>query len=228
MTRYLLLVSAILLTACEPLVAPTESPEQVQEIQAEKISEGETEATIAQEQAELSVIERLLPSGFIEIGQRDAPLVLMMFTEHHCRYCRNFHSEHFPKLHKEFIEPGKLRLQIGILPLKKYEDSAFAGKALLCAATQGKAIPMHDFLLEVGVSDRTLLMKHAEALELDVELYTACLESEDTQSTLDRQQSVARTLNVTLVPTFFLDGEKSVGLPYYADLRGMIEEHITE
>lgn len=228
MQRYLLLIPALVLTACEPLVAPEEKREPTAPpIQAEELSEGEAEASMEQELAEMTVVERLLPSGFIEIGDRDAPLVLMMFTEHHCRYCRDFHHEQFPKLHKEYIEPGRLRLQIGILPLKKYEDSTFSGKALLCAATQGKAMPMHDFLLEVGTSDRTLFMKHAEALELDTELYTACLESPDTEKTLERQRSMARTLNVTLVPTFFLDGEKSVGLPYYADLRGMIEEKLT-
>lgn len=219
-------MAALLLVNCTPMVQK-EQPELPPQIsQAEEI--GETEAVIEEGQAKISVVERLLPSGFLEIGSRDAPLVLMMYTEHHCRYCKDFQSDHFPKLHRDFIAPGVLRLQIGILPLKKYSDSELAAKSMLCAATQGKGMPMHEFLLEVGISNQELLYKHVEAIELDAELFSQCLESPDTDKTIERQKSLARSLNVSLVPTFFLDGEKSVGLPYYADLKGMIENKINQ
>ena len=227
--RFLLLCSLVL-TACAPLV-PMETEETSPfppETQAEEIGEGEQAAQAEQKSAEITIVERLLPSGFIEIGDREAPLVLLMFTEHHCRYCKDFYRDHFPKLHRDFIEQGKLKLQIGILPLKKYIDSEAAAKGLLCAATQSKAMPMHELLFELGARDRDVLQTHAQNLELDTELFTQCLDSPDTQKTIDRQKSIARSLDVTLVPTFFLNGEKSVGLPYYADLRGMIEAQLTE
>lgn len=174
----------------------------------------------------LQIVERLLPSGIIEIGSREAPVVLLMFTEHHCRYCKDFYAEHFPKLHRDFIATGDVRLQISILPLRKYTQSEDAALGLLCAATQGKGIPMHELLFTLGASSRDTLLSEANTLELDTNLFTQCLDSPDTQKTLERQKSFARSLDVTLVPTFFLNGEKSVGLPYYADLRGMIENKL--
>lgn len=216
----------VFLAGCVPLVPPepTEPIPFDQQEQAEEIGEVPAEAEVVAEETPL--VERLLPSGFIEIGDREAPLVLLMFTEHHCRYCKDFSIDHFSKLHRDFIEQGKLRLQISILPLQKYPDSTAAATGLLCAATQGKGMPMHELLFELGARDREVLLSEARTLELDEALFTQCLDSPDTLKTVERQKSIARSLDVTLVPTFFLNGEKSVGLPYYADLRGMIEEQL--
>lgn len=221
------LLGFVLLSGCAPLLPPTpeELPQQLQEEQAEDI--GEQEAVTEEEGTEITLVERLLPSGFIEIGDREAPVVLLMFTEHHCRYCKDFYNQHFPILHRDFIDQGNVRLQIAILPLKKYPDSERAATGLLCAAVQGKGMPMHKLLFELGARDTDVLMSEAVTLELDTELFAQCLESPDTKATIERQKSIARSLDVTLVPTFFLNGEKSVGLPYYPDLRGMIEKQLT-
>lgn len=214
--KYLVLL--LLLTACLPAEAPQEAPAQQ--------DQGEALEHDLPEDEEIQIVERLLPSGLIEIGDRDAPVVLLMFTEHHCRYCKDFYHEHFPLLIEDFINQGKLKLQIGILPLRKYVHSQNAALGLLCSATQGKGIPMHELLFALGAKDRETLLSEAATLELDKELFVQCLESPDTLKTVERQKSLARSLDVTLVPTFFLNGEKSVGLPQYADLRGMIETTI--
>lgn len=203
-----------------PVEAPQEAP--AQEDQVEAVGEQQLQ------DENLQIVERLLPSGLIEIGDRDAPVVLLMFTEHHCRYCKDFYHEHFPLLIEDFVTPGKLKLQIGILPLRKYIHSQNAAFGLLCGATQGKGIPMHELLFALGAKDRETLLSEAASLELDTDLFTQCLDSPDTEKTIERQKSLARSLDVTLVPTFFLNGEKSVGLPRYADLRGMIEEVIRD
>ncbi len=218
MKRFVLLIALLSLSACVPTKVEQEIPSQ--EEQSEAI---DTETT---EDEKLTIVERLLPSGIIEIGDRDAPVVLLMFTEHHCRYCKDFYREHFPRLHEDFIDQGKLQLQIGILPLRKYTHSERAALGLLCAATQGKGIPMHELLFTLGAKDRATLMNEAATLDLDLNLFTQCLDSPDTQKTIERQKSLARSLDVTLVPTFFLNGRKAVGLPQYADLRGEIEESL--
>lgn len=214
---FLITMLILALSACVP-----EEPQSVltQQEQAEAVGLKQAGDT------ELTIVERLLPSGLIEIGDRDAQVVLLIFTEHHCRYCKDFYREHFPLLHEDFIELGKLRLQIGILPLKKYIHSADAAAGLLCAAQQGKGIPMHELLFQLGASKRETLLSEAATLELDLVIFEQCLDDPKTEATLESQKSLARSLDVTLVPTFFLNGEKSVGLPYYEDLRGMIEEKL--
>lgn len=215
--KYSLLLLLILLLGCTPIEELSEVP---QKQQGEVLELEETEDT------DLVIVERLLPSGFIEIGDRDAPVTLILFTEHHCRYCKEFFREQFPLLHEDFIAQGDLKLQISILPLKKYIHSENAALGLLCASTQGKGIPMHELLFTLGAKDEETLLKEASTLSLDLTLFKQCLVSPDTKRTVERQKSLARSFGVDLVPTFFLNGEKSVGLPYYADLRGMIEEEL--
>lgn len=223
MRHYVFLLSLlILLTACVPLEAPQKAPAQQDQVEALDSD------LLESEDGQLQIVERLLPSGLIEIGDRDAPVVLLIFTEHHCRYCKDFYHEHFPLLIEDFVTQGKLKLQISILPLRKYIHSQNATLGLLCASTQGKGIPMHKLLFTLGAKDRQTLLSEAATLELDQELFVQCLESPDTLKTVERQKSLARTLDVTLVPTFFLNGEKSVGLMEYADLRGMINAAQTE
>jgi protein-disulfide isomerase len=213
---------SILCIGCVPAQPQQEIVEP--ETQAEEI--GEEPASEIEQTKEFTIVERLLPTGLIEIGDREAPVVLMMFTEHHCRYCKDFYAEHFPLLHRDFVEQGKVRLQIGILPLRKYIHSENAAISLLCAATQGKGIPMHELLFKIGANDREAQLNLAATLELNTVIYSQCLDSPDTLHTIERQKSLARSFDVTLVPTFFLNGVKTVGLPYYADLRGMIEEKL--
>lgn len=216
-------IAALIFTGCT-IEAPTENTEITQEQHAEPINE--TGSDVVKANKDQKIVERLLPTGFVEIGDRDAPIVLMMFTEHHCRYCKDFFMDDFSKLYKDFINQGTVRLQIGILPLRKYVDSENAAITLLCAAVQEKGIPMHKLLFELGAKGEELQMRLAQTLELDTELFSQCLRSPDTARTLERKKSFARSLDVTLVPTFFLNGEKSVGLPTYADLRSMIEEKL--
>lgn len=219
MKRSISILILVLVSACAPTEqVPKETPPQVEQ--------GDVFEKDALAVETPTITERLLPSGFIEIGDRNAPVTLLVFTEHYCRYCKEFYFEQFPKLYEEFITPGKVKLHIGILPLRKYEFSENALRTLLCAATQEKGIPMHELLFTLGAKDRETMLSEAVTVGLDTTVFSECIDSPDTLRTIERQKSFARSLDVTLVPTFFINGEKSVGLPQYADLRGMIEEKL--
>lgn len=203
--KHILFLTVLVLVSCAPM-------EQVVEPTSEKGSQ--------------EVGERLLPSGLLEIGSPDAKTVLMLFTEHHCKYCKQFHKEQYPRLYEEFIETGDIKLQIGILPLKKYTDARRAAVGMLCSAAQGKGVAMHEMLFALGAGSEDVLISEAVTLELNVEEFTTCIRSSEADQLLTKQTEIAESLGVTLVPTFFLNGEKSVGLPYYADLRGMMRENL--
>ena len=168
--------------------------------------------------------EQVRTAGIIEIGSDNAPLTLLLFTEHHCRYCKDFMDEHFPQLQTLYIDPGFLKLQIAVLPLKKYLGSHAAATILLCAAHQGKGLPMHQLLHTRKHSFEHEAALYAVELELDEEAFEQCLASEEAATHIEEQASLAESLDVSLVPTLFLDGEKKVGLPYWPDMKGWIEQ----
>jgi len=212
-----------------PQPPPQNQPESLPLTPSEERSEEAEETDIMELMSGTGALaERLLVTGVIDIGKREAPVTLLLFTEHHARYAREFQQDHFPRLLKDFIEPGLVRFQVVILPLKKYPQSEAASAGLLCAAMQGKGMMMHATLSEFLDKERLDPHHYAEDLELDLEEFDTCMESEEIQLILKQQRAWAQSLGVTLVPTFFLNGVRNVGLPYYADLRGMIIEEIDQ
>jgi len=193
-----------------------------EQLQGEEIGEG---MPLTEELTETGALaERLLPTGMLEVGNPLSPLTLLVFTEHHCSYCRQFLFEVFPRLKTDFLEPGTLKLQIAMLPLQKYQKSAEASLGFICSAVQGKGLAMHDALFRNPNKSTEAILSYAVDLKLDTALLRDCMKSARTKTLLEGQQAWAQSLNVDVVPTFFLNGEKFIGLPYYPDLKGRITE----
>ncbi|MBI3618919.1 thioredoxin domain-containing protein [Candidatus Peregrinibacteria bacterium] len=190
---------------------------------------GDAEAASSSSAPSLSAVpERLLDSGMLEVGNADAPLVLLGFTHHSCGYCREFFQTVFPRLLSEEIATGKLREQIALLPIRKYPESDIQARGLFCAARQGKGLLMHQMLFERGATDDATLLLRARELHLNEKEFRACLDANATRLVTAEEASLPASLGVTEVPTFFLNGEKAIGLPTYADLRGRIEEALAK
>ncbi len=195
----------------------------------EEIEESGERAPTTEERTETgAIMERLLPNGVLELGNPDAPLTLLVFTEHHCSYCRQFLTELFPRLKTDFLDKGQLKLQIAMLTLEKYPASTDAARGFLCAAMQGKGYAMHSTLFANVNKARDAQRSYAEALGIDLKKFNECLLNPATDALLAVQKSWAQSLSVSVVPVFFLNGEKMVGLPYYPDLRGKIEAAMKE
>lgn len=218
----LFIVLPLLLAGCLPQNQP-EKPVTVPVETGAKLEGEETKTVVTPLNESEAVPERLLETGIVEIGRRDAPLVLLTFTNHSCRYCREFQAKIFPRLLKDFIEPGILRYQITVLPLKKYPQSKLALTALLCATAQGKGRAIHETLFSLSSIEEKLIDKATEQWTLDRDILRTCLHDPVVELGIAELEGIARSLDVTLVPTFFLNGEKFVGLPDYPDLRGRIE-----
>ncbi|NOS67834.1 MAG: thioredoxin domain-containing protein [Candidatus Peribacteraceae bacterium] len=234
-----LLAIAILVSACVPLpqtqtpkggssassvslassvssITPIELPVEIEEISSSSAASGTG-----------ALATRLTDDGFLLIG--DAPdHVLTVFTNYGCDYCREFSREMLPRVLEEFVVPGKLSVQIAIVPLKKYPNSALEASALLCAAAEGKGLLMHEELTETAVRDRKSLTAIAKKLALPAQTFAKCLDSKETKASLAGQQALITEQGVTLIPQFLLGTEKKTGLPSYADLRGWIREQLAE
>lgn len=172
----------------------------------------------------------------LEIGSVQAPLLLLVFSNYSCEYCRQCTEEFLPRLERELISQGKLRIQTLITPLNKYPNSALEASALHCATKQGKGKEMHAALTTATARTRPALLAIAKNLKADVPVFQSCLADAATKTALEEQQQIIQGLNVTLIPTFvlyekqpgqdqpYMQSKTITGLPQYPDLRGMIEE----
>ena len=232
-----LLTAGILLTSCVPLQNPNTgiTSSSASTAQSSSSSTFPIEFSTEIEKASSSsattgtgaLAERMAERGILEIGRPDAPHLLTVFTNYSCRYCAEFFRDMLPQLCGDFMNDGVLRVQIIIVPLKKYPNSSLEASALLCGTTFENGQEMHAALLEARVRDRTSILAWAKKLQLPVKDFTKCLDAKETKNLLAQQQAFITQQDVTLIPTFILDGEKHVGLPTFADLRGWIRVAIT-
>ncbi len=169
---------------------------------------------------------RFLQTGVLEIGEADANTTLTVFTEYHCAYCNEFHRDFVPRLQEDFVDNGALLIRFVPFEIKKYPNSADAIKGFICAGKMGKGLKMHTLLTERQNKHRSSAIAYAKELQIDEDTFSECLDSEEVQSLIDTQKAIADELDITLVPTFFLNSKKKIGLPYYPDMRGWIRQEL--
>lgn len=166
---------------------------------------------------------RYYESGVMEFGPVDAPNVLVVVTEYHCPYCKDFERDYMPALQTDILETGKVRIMVIPKHLKKYPNGADAIKGMICAGKQGKAREMHRILFERTNKHRSSVLEYAGELELNMQTFEACMNGDEAKARIDRLNETLSGLNITLVPTFFMNDHRQTGLPSYADLRGWIK-----
>lgn len=140
------------------------------------------------------------------MGNMDAPVTLVEFTDYQCPFCKRYNAEVKPQLLKEYVESGKLRYIMKEFPITRiHPRAAKAAEAALCAGDQGQHWELHDVLFAnqqtLGLED---LARHAQSLNLDMTQFANCLEGG--KYTLQVRQDVQQGVQarVTGTPTFFL------------------------
>lgn len=171
--------------------------------------------------------ERLLPSGMVEIGNANAPISLVVVTNYGCAYCKEFQSTLINHVITDYVRSDKVRISILPFALQKYTDSEKTAGTLLCAGQLSKGWPMHQVLFAEKMNSKPY-NDMLTILQMDRAQLEACAASDNIRATIAAQQSVAKSLGVSVVPSYFINGQRFTGLPEYADLRGQIEEVMTQ
>ncbi|UTW12192.1 DsbA family protein [Marinobacterium rhizophilum] len=117
-------------------------------------------------------------TGSPYLGQDDAPVVLIEFTDYQCPFCRRHFEQAHPRLIKEFVDTGKLKIVLKEFPLQKLHPLApRAAMAAQCAGDQQQYWSMHDLLFQnqtrMSMED---LESFATSLELDTARFLECME----------------------------------------------------
>jgi protein-disulfide isomerase len=124
---------------------------------------------------------------------------------------------------------GKVRLVIKNYPYKYRDYSHIAAEASLAAADQGKYWEMHDLLLKNSPKlDRDSLIKYAKELGLDMKTFTDSIDKMRHAALIERDKSLALSLDLYNTPTFFINGRKVVGDVPYGHLKKIIEEELKD
>ncbi len=123
--------------------------------------------------------------------------------------------------------PGKIRLVVKNYPYKYRDFSRIAAEASLAAGEQGKYWEMHDILLTRSPKlDRANLIVYAGELGLDVQKFTASLDSGRHAKDIDRDVQLAESLDLYNTPTLYINGLQIIGERPFEAYKKIIDEEL--
>jgi protein-disulfide isomerase len=150
--------------------------------------------------------------GSISIGEPDAPVVMVEYTDFQCPFCRRHNMETFPTLLEQYINAGIVRYVFKDFPLIDiHPQAAEAAEAARCANDQGAFLEMHDLLFErqeewSGRTPTEIFIGFADDLGLDGAVFEECLTGGRHSEAVDADLQEGIGFGVNATPTFFLNG----------------------
>ncbi len=140
------------------------------------------------------------------LGEAEATVTLVEFTDYQCPYCRRHSLMTKPRLVKDYVETGKLKYVLREFPIASIHPRATkAAEAALCAGDQGKYWDMSKAFF---ANQRKLapedLKAHAEGFGLDMASFSECLDGGKYAERLRKDFKDGATVGVRGTPTFFL------------------------
>ena len=137
-------------------------------------------------------------------GSADAPVVLIEYTDYQCPYCVRAQ----PTIAAVLERYGDSVVHVfKNLPLPMHAQAKLAAEAALCAGDQGKFWEMHDWLFsnKDNISHDTLAAQ-AEALSLDVPIFTTCVNDGTHRQQVDDDMKEANSFGIRGTPGFVING----------------------
>jgi protein-disulfide isomerase len=157
------------------------------------------------------------PAAKVDIKVGDAPVkgpasakvTVIEFSDFQCPFCGRVN----PTL-KEIEDQykGKIKIAFRNLPLPFHDKAHLAAEAALAANEQGKFWAMHDKLFaNQQALDRPALEKYAQEIGLNMNKFTAALDSGKFKDKVDSDAKEGAAVGATGTPTFFINGTRLVG-----------------
>ncbi len=140
------------------------------------------------------------------LGDYDAQVTLVGFSDYQCPYCRRHATTVLPALIKKYVDTGKVKIVMREFPIENIHARALgASQAALCAHEQGKYWEMHDLIFsdqkQIEVQN---LKSHAQALGLDSGRFNACLDRNKYAAKIKAHQAEGRKFGISGTPSFVL------------------------
>lgn len=141
------------------------------------------------------------------MGDPDAPVTLMEFSDYQCAFCRRFHNEILPDIKSEYIESGKVRYIYRNFPLRRHTLAIPAAVSASCAEEQGKFWEMNDFLFSNPANlEPEKAIAAAGRLGLDREEFKECIteRKQKHEARINKDHEEGRKYGVTGTPSLFI------------------------
>jgi protein-disulfide isomerase len=138
------------------------------------------------------------------LGEEDAPVVIIEFSDIFCSHCRDFNLTTLPDLLDDYVSTGKVRYVDHFFGFAGSLEQGAVG-AMFCAAEQGRYFEFKHALyqsLELGTYD---LGRAARVAGIDSDQFETCTEDQRYAEAIQEMLFVDNS-GVGATPTFFVNG----------------------
>jgi protein-disulfide isomerase len=180
-------------------------------------------------QAELS---KLTSVSGPSLGTPGAPVVVVLFTDFQCPYCR----EQAKMIRANLVAgyPKQVRLYLKDFPLEQIH--AWARAAAIAGRCVYRQNPdtfweFHDWIFEqqdqiTAQNLNSKLMEFAQGKQLELLGLGRCVDDKETESEVDSSIKLAQSLRVDATPTFFINGRRVPSQISWPQLKRIIDNEL--
>jgi len=192
-----------------------------------------------------------IPTGPVEVsadddpvlGEKDAPVTIIEFSDFQCPFCRKFWTDTFEQLKTEYIDTGKVKLIYRDFPLESIHPMAQkSAEAAQCADEEGKFWEYHDKMygeqniLDSGSKEGPVkgtaqyseddLKKWAKDLGLDSGKFDSCLDDGKYADEVAKDFQDGAQAGVQGTPSFFINGKQLSGAQPFSAFKQAIDAEL--
>jgi len=177
-------------------------------------------------------LDKLKTDSQPNFGTPGAPVVLVLFSDFQCPYCRD--EAKMLRANVVSSYPKEVRVYFKDLPLVQIhpwaKPAAIAGR---CVFKQNPDAfwAYHDWVYEhqaeiTAETFRDKIMEFAKGKEIDALQLGRCMDTKSTEPEVDKSISEARDLRINGTPTLFINGRRLANQSAWSDLRQVIDQEI--
>jgi protein-disulfide isomerase len=155
-------------------------------------------------------IENLLKIGSPILGNPDAPITILDFSDFQCLNCGRYVKNTEPIINETYIQTGKASLVYKYFPLVGFDsfNPALAGQ---CSQEQGLFWQFHKLLfanqkpIDSGWVSKNNLKNFASQISgLDLQKFSECLDSERYKDHINKDLEMAKKFQLRATPSFII------------------------
>ena len=175
----------------------------------------------------------VLPEGHV-LGKANAPIAIYEFSSFGCYHCAEFHLDVLPKIKKEYIDNGIIKLVFVPFPLEAKSMQATMVSECI------KSDKYFDFVnlmfkkqREWGLSRKSeeVFAKYAVLHGLSEDKAKACMDDDDlAREIIAKRQLGMDNFNIQGTPSFLVayknEREVRYGAPSFEDIKQIVETHL--
>ena len=156
------------------------------------------------------------------VGDPNAPVKVVEFSNFGCSHCRTFALENEEQFAKKYVETGKVYFTYKVFQFS--EDETFkAAEAAYCAGDQDRFFEMQKLLFQnsafAGAYADSSISSYAKQLGLNMTEFNQCMENDTQLANIRADTANAQALGVTGTPMFDVNGT----IVYSATLNESVE-----